>query len=80
MPKQNMSESNPIIVALRVFFAPLVKITSKLPAPLAYGSAVILALFVILLLGTAIPENMSWLIGAIVLALSIRTHSCLMIR
>lgn len=68
MSPKNTIDNNPVIAALRLFFAPLVNKTSKLPAPLAYGSAVILALFVIVLLGAAIPENLIWLIGLIILA------------
>jgi hypothetical protein len=68
MPKRNFSDDNPVIAALRLFFLPLINKTSKLPAPLAYGSAVILAILVIILLGVAIPENLILLVGAIILA------------
>lgn len=58
---------NPIVVALTKVFAPLVERTSQLPAPLAYGSAIIIGIFVITLLGAVLPQNLIWLIGFITL-------------
>jgi len=65
---KNSPDGNPLAVALRLVFSPLVKITSKLPAPLAYGAAIILAVLVTVLLGAIIPENLIWPLVIIVLA------------
>jgi len=60
-------DRNPVNIALREVFGPLVKQSSKLPAPLAYGTATVTAIVVIVLLGAVIPHNLIWLIGIIIL-------------
>lgn len=68
MSNQDSGETNPILVALREVFGPLIKLASGLPAPLAYTIATIITILIVILLGTVIPENLIWLIGTIFLA------------
>ena len=63
-----MDNQNQVIVAIREFFAPLSKLTMKLPPILAYGLAIALAFLVVVLLGVVIPNSVMWLVGLIVLA------------
>jgi hypothetical protein len=63
-----VEETNPIVAALREVFGPLVQQTAKLPAPLAYGSAIVSAILVVALLGVMIPNNLVWLLAVVVLA------------
>jgi hypothetical protein len=63
-----MSENNPIVIALREFFGPLIKLTSKLPAPLAYGAAIVLAILGVALLGVTFSDRLVWLLGVVILA------------
>src|SRR5512133_2844446 len=65
---KNSLDQNPIIAALQSVYLPLIKFTSKLPAPLAYGSAVLIAFLVTTALGVVIPDNLILLLGAIVFA------------
>lgn len=60
-------DRNPVNIALREVFGPLVKQSSKLPAPLAYGTAAVTAILIIVLLGAVIPHNLIWLVGIIIL-------------
>lgn len=63
-----MSADNPVTVALREVFGPLVRQTAKLPAPLAYGAALVLALLVSILLGATIGNELAWLLVIVILA------------
>lgn len=63
-----VEETNPIVAALREVLGPLVQQTAKLPAPLAYGSAIVLAILVTALLGVVIPNNLVWLLAVVILA------------
>jgi hypothetical protein len=54
--------------ALREVFKPLVKVTEKLPAPLAYTLAALLAILVIIALGVVISGYLILLVGFIVIA------------
>ena len=63
-----MPDGNPIVIALREFFGPLIKLTVRLPAALAYALAAVLSLLVLILLGAVIPDNLVWLLGIIILA------------
>jgi len=67
MSEKNQNTGNPIIIALREVYGPLIRQSSKLPEPLAYGTGTIIAILVIIVLGAVIPENLIWLIGAIVI-------------
>jgi len=67
MTNHQPQSDNPLTVALREVFKPLVEKTSQLEPPLAYGSAILLAILVIVLLGAVIPDNLVWLMGIIVL-------------
>jgi len=62
-----MSDKNPIIIALQQVFGPLVQLTTKLPTPLAYGLAIVLAVLMTILLGVAIPRDLLWLLGTVIL-------------
>lgn len=68
MSNNNSDSGNPISVALHKVFGPLVELSSKLPAPLAYGAATVICISVIALLGAKLPENVTWLIGIIIIA------------
>ena len=63
-----MNNENPVIVAIREFFKPLVKLTLRLPPILAYILALVLALFILFILGTVIPGEWIWPIVLLVLA------------
>jgi hypothetical protein len=66
MPENYSPNDSPLVVAMREFFAPLANKTSELPAPLAYGLAIVLAVLVIVLMGAVIPNELIWLLGVIV--------------
>ena len=59
----------PLTVALRVTFGPLVKQSSKWPPLLAYGIPGIVAVLLIVLLRSAVPDNLVWLLSVVILAL-----------
>lgn len=59
---------NPLIVALRSVFAPIVKQSNKWPPILAYGLPGIVAVLLIVLLRRSLPDNLFWLVVVIVLA------------
>jgi hypothetical protein len=62
-----MPESgNPLIVALRVVFGPLVKQSSNWPPVLAYGLPGIVAVLLIVLLRSALPNSVLWLVAAVI--------------
>jgi hypothetical protein len=64
-----MPESeNPLIVALKAVFGPLVKQSSKWPPVLAYGLPGIVAVLLIVLLRPVVPINLLWLVGIVILA------------
>jgi hypothetical protein len=62
-----MSE-NPLIVALRTVFGPLVKESSKWPPVLAYGLPGIVSVLLIALLRPVVPDNLIWLLAVAILA------------
>ena len=63
-----MPESeNPLIVALKAVFGPLVKQSSKWPPILAYGLPGIVAVLLIVLLRPVVPDNLLWLLAAVIL-------------
>jgi hypothetical protein len=64
MPK----DDNPLAVALRVVFGPLVKQSSKWPPLLAYGLPGIVVVLLIVVLRPAVPSNLVWLLAVVVLA------------
>jgi pSer/pThr/pTyr-binding forkhead associated (FHA) protein len=61
-------KENVIAIALRDVFGRLIETTSKLPAPLAYGSAVTISVLVFVLLGGVIQNDLLWLLGIVILA------------
>lgn len=64
-----MPESeNPLVVALRTVFGPLVKQSSKWPPVLAYGLPGIVSLLLIVLLRPVVPDNLLWLLAVAILA------------
>jgi hypothetical protein len=64
-----MPESeNPLIVALKAVFGPLVKQSSKWPPILAYGLPGIIAVLLIVLLRPVVPDNLLWLLAVVILA------------
>jgi len=62
------SENNPIVVALRDFFRPMLRVTEKLPAPLAYSLLAVIAIIVLVILGAVIPIELVVLLGVVLLA------------
>ncbi len=60
---------NPRTVTLRVVLGPLVKQSRKWPSLLAYGIPGIVAVLLILLLRSAVPDNLVWLLSVVILAL-----------
>jgi hypothetical protein len=64
MPK----DENPLVVALRAVFGPLVKQSSKWPPLLAYGLPGIVAVLLIVVLQPAVPNNLIWLLAVVILA------------
>jgi hypothetical protein len=68
MANNNHQEKNYITEALQNVFKPLLDVTSKLPAPLAYGAAIVIAILLTFILGAIIPNNLIWLIGIIIFA------------
>lgn len=66
MPKSDKTSNNAIIVALRLVFGPLVTTTARLPAPLAYGSAIAIAVLVVVLLGGVIPWDVIWPLAVLI--------------
>ena len=58
---------NPRIVALRVVLGPLVKQSSKWPPLLTYGIPGIVAVLLIVLLRSAVPDNLVWLLSVVIL-------------
>jgi hypothetical protein len=59
---------NPLVVALRAVFGPLVKQSSKWPPLLAYGLPGIVAVLLIVVLRPAVPNNLIWLLAVAILA------------
>jgi hypothetical protein len=59
---------NPRIVALRVVLGPLVKQSSKWPPLLPYGIPGIVAVLLIVLVRSAVPDNLVWLLSVVILA------------
>jgi hypothetical protein len=59
---------NPLAIALRVVFGPLVKQSSKWPPLLAYGLPGIVAVLLIVLLRPVVPDNLIWLLAVVILA------------
>ncbi len=64
----SQDSQNPIVKALDVVFGPLIEKTSQLSEPLAYGSAIIISLIVLLILGVVIPNNLIWLLAIIIIS------------
>jgi hypothetical protein len=64
MPK----DGNPLLVALREVYGPLVKQSSKWPPLLAYGLPGIVAVLLITLLRPVVPNNLVWLLAVVILA------------
>lgn len=60
--------SNTLIDSIRALFEPIVKVSSKWPPVLAYGVPLIIAVLLIILLGSALPSNLTLLVILIVLA------------
>lgn len=58
---------NPLIIALKAVFGPLVKQSSKWPPVLAYGLPGIVAVLLIVLLQPLVPDNLLWLLAAVTL-------------
>lgn len=64
-----MSDTRSLQLILSQIFGPLVKVTSKLPAPLAYVGVIIIVLALIILLHRAEPSPaFMWLVGILALA------------
>jgi hypothetical protein len=64
-----MHESeNPLIVALKAVFGPLVKQSSKWPPVLAYGLPGIVSVLLIVLLRPVVPDKVLWLLAVVILA------------
>lgn len=63
-----MSDHDPIIAVIHEFFAPLIKLTAKLPPILAYGLAITLTILILVLLDVVIPNAVMWVIVLIALA------------
>lgn len=59
---------NPIIVALRVVFGPLVNQSKNWPPVLAYGLPGIVAVLMIIILRPVVPDNLIWLLALAVIA------------
>lgn len=61
-------DGNPLVVALRAVFGPLVKQSSKWPPLLAYGLPGIVAVLLIVVLRPAVTNNLVWLLAVVILA------------
>lgn len=57
---------NVIVTALSAVFGPIVKLSSKWPPLLAYGLPGIVAVMLIVLLRSAVPDNLVWLMAAVI--------------
>lgn len=72
MPKKSTENKKPmenvVVVALREFFAPLLKIIQKLPPVLAYSLAIAISIVVAIILRAYFPIEIVVLIGIIILA------------
>lgn len=63
-----LEDGNPLLVALREVFGPLVKESSKWPPLLAYGLPGIVTVLLIVLLRPVVPDNLIWLLAVVILA------------
>ena len=63
-----LGNETPRTGALRVVFGPLVEKSSTWPPLLAYGIPGIVAVMLIVLLRSAVPDNLVWLLSVVILA------------
>ena len=61
-------DTNPLVIALRVVFGPLVTQSSKWPPLLAYGLPGMVAVLLIVLLRPVVPDKLIWLVAVVILA------------